>query len=723
MARRMLLANLGGFFAIALTLVPAPMAMAQITAVNKKPVLITADSLRSDRNRNEVVASGNVRITQGSRTVRADKVIYDQRARRITALGNVVIIEPGGEAIFGERMELTEDLHDGLIERFRLLFPDKTRVAANGARRTGGRRTEMAQVVFSPCKLCAADPASPPLWRIKARRVIHDQNTRDIEYRNAWLELYGVPVVYTPYMAHPDPAVYSRSGFLSPRVGGDRRSGVWIKTPYYWRISRDRDATVTPMITTRDRPGISVEYRQRFKNGAAVVDGSYVNTRRRDFQAQRIIDDGSRGHLSGKVRHDIGKHWRFGADGLWATDNTYLQRYKITNDQTLQSEARLEGFHGRDHTLLSMHHFQGLRADDRYRETPQALPYVEHEGFGRPYKHWGRWHFHFSSASLTRWEGTDSYRASTQLGWSLPYVHKSTGMKFLASVDLFADGYHVTEVGHHSAPRYTGFAGRLYPVARLGWRYPFVRELGNVRVIVKPRAALIASTSGLNSSKIPNEDSTGFEFDDINLFSIDRYPGKDRVDDGTRIVYGVNTIFLGNRGGQSEIFVGQSFQFAGGETFGSGSGLDRRLSDIVGQIKINPGRHFNLVYKFRVDAKDREIPRTEVTTFAGVPALNTSLSYLLFRSNTNSSEFPLREEIAFVVRSQVTRTWSIFGGSRHNLASDGGILKWQAGGQFKNECCTLRATISRSFTYDREIRPSTNFLVLLTLKHLGSFGY
>ncbi|MCY4238886.1 MAG: LPS assembly protein LptD [Rhodospirillaceae bacterium] len=723
MSRRILLANLVGLFAIALILVQASMVMAQITAANKKPVLITADSLQYDQKRNEVVASGNVQITQGNRTVRADKVIYNQRARRITALGNVVIVEPSGETIFGERMELTEDLHDGLIERFRLLFPDKTRVAANGARRTGGRRTEMAQVVFSPCKLCESDPASAPLWRIKARRVIHDRKTRDVEYRNAWLEVYGVPVAYTPYMAHPDPTVYSRSGFLAPRVGGDSRLGIWIKTPYYWRISRDRDATITPMITTRDWPAMLVEYRERFKNGAAVVDGSYVNTRRRDFQAQRIIDAGSRGHLSGEVRYDISKNWRFGANGLWTTDNTYLQRYKISNDQTLQSNAWLEGFHERDHTILSLHHFQGLREDDRYRETPQALPYVEHERFGMPYRDWGRWHFHFSSASLTRWEGPDSYRASTQLGWRLPYIHKSTGMKFLASVNLFADGYYVTEVGRHSASRHNGFEGRLYPVAKLGWRYPFVREMGNVRVIVKPRAALIASTSGLNSSKIPNEDSDGFEFDEINLFSINRYPGRDRVDDGTRFVYGVNTIFLGNRGGQSEIFLGQSYQLAGDETFGSGSGLDRKLSDIVGQIQINPGRYFNLVYKFRFDAKDQQMPRTEVTTFAGVPALNTSLSYLLFRRNMNSSEFPTREEIAFAVRSQVTRTWSIFGGSRHNLASDGGILKWQAGGQFKNECCTLQATISRSFTYDREIKPSTNFLILLTLKHLGSFGY
>jgi len=696
--------------------------MAQIGEAKKTPVLITADRLQYDQNRGEVIATGNVQITQGSRTVRADKVIYNQRAKRITALGNVAITEPGGETVFGKRMELTEDLRDGLIERFRLLFPDKTRVAANGARRTDGRRTEMAKVVFSPCKLCESDPTRPPLWRIKARRVVHDQQTRDISYRDAWLEVYGVPVLYTPYLSHPDPTVYSRSGFLSPIIGGGSQLGTWIKTPYYWRISRDKDATITPMVTTRERAAMFVEYRQRFKNGAAILNSSYTYVRRQDAQGRRISGNRSHGHLFGKIRYDINKYWRFGANGFWTTDDTYLRRYEISSKDTLHSKAWIQGFHGRDYTSLSVHHFQGLRVEDHYRETPLVAPYIEHERFGLPYKQWGRWHFRFSSASLTRWEGTDSYRASAKLGWRLPYIHKPTGMKFVASFNLFADGYYATEVGRPSVPRFTGFAGRLYPVAKLGWRYPFVRELGNVRLILEPRAALILSIAGLNSSNIPNEDSLEFEFDDTNLFSINRYPGRDRVDDGSRFVYGVNATFLGNRGGQSEIFLGQSVQFTGGQEFGSGSGLDRTLSDIVGRVRINPGRYFNLVYRFRFDVRRMKAQRNEVSLFAGVPALNTSLSYLMFESNQNTPTIPTRQEIAFGVKSQVTKTWSIFGGSRWNLAGNGGILNWQAGGQFKNECCTLRATVGQSFTRDRDIKPSTNFLVRLTFKHLGSVG-
>ena len=64
----------------------------------------------------------------------------------------------------------------------------------------------------------------------------------------------------------------------------------------------------------------------------------------------------------------------------------------------------------------------------------------------------------------------------------------------------------------------------------------------------------------------------------------------------------------------------------------------------------------------------------------------------------------------------------MFGGGRWNLGEDAGNLNWRVGGQFANECCTLRLTFGQNFTRDRDIRPSTDFLFRLGLKHLGQIG-
>lgn len=719
-----LLKRIGPAILLALALLPfgSPGALGQGAGTGKQPVVITADILRHDEQGGRIVATGNVQVTQGGRTVRADRVVYDRPAGRVTALGNVSIAEPGGETVFGDRVVLSEDLRDGVIERFRMLFPDGTRLAANGATRTGGGRTEMAKVVFSPCKLCEEDPNRAPLWRLKARRVIHDQKTRDIEYRDAWLEIYGLPVFYTPYFSHPDPTVERRSGFLAPTFGTGKQRGAWVKAPYYWRIDRSRDATLTPLISTLDNPALFAEYRERLEKGAVVLSGSYISTSHPNPEVRPAFGDRSRGHFFGKFRYDIDKYWRFGADGNWSADDTYLRRYDVANADSLESSVWLEGFHDRNYTVFRLHHFQGLRVDDNYRRTPLVAPYIEHERFGVPFRMPGRWHFRFSTANLTRLEGTDSYRTSINLGWRLPHIHKPTGLKFVGKLDLFADGYYVAEVERPGAANFNGFAGRFHPVAELEMRYPLVRELGNVRLVVEPRAALIGTTSSLNTSKIPNEDSIDFELDDANLFSANRYPGRDRVDDGSRFVYGVNAAFLGNRGGQSELFLGQNIQFAGSRDFDPGSGLRNTISDLVGRLRINPGQYLDMVYRFRLHPGNFDAQRNEVTMFAGVPALNASGSYLLFKSHNTGGDMPSREEMAFTIRSRATKQWTIFGGGRWNLGEGAGNLNWQVGGQFGNECCTLRLTLGQSFTRDRDIRPSTDFLFRLGLKHLGRIG-
>lgn len=696
--------------------------LAQTTDNFKRSFLITAEKLSQDRRRGVVVATGDVQITQGDRTVRADRLIYDEQTGQITAFGNVSIVEPRGEIVFGKRVQISGDFQDGTIERFRMLFPDKTRIAATGARRRAGRRTEMTNVVFSPCKLCKEDPTTPNLWRIKARRVIHDGEARNIEYHDAWLEIYGFPVFYTPILSHPDPTVYSRSGFIVPEVGAQRPLGTWIKLPYYWRISEDSDATLAPLISSQQNPVLFAEYRQRYKKGSAIVAGSYTYARRENTSVRPVLEGQSRGHIFGKIRYDIDSNWRFGANSNWTTDDTFLRLYDVSNADSLHSSVWFEGFHNRSYTQLRLHHFQGLREEDSYRATPLVAPYVEFERIGSPERQLGRWHFRFSTANLTRWEGTDSYRASVNLGWRLPYIHKPTGVTLAAALDMHADGYYLAESGRPDSSQFTGFSNRIHPVAELDIRYPFVRELGNVRAIMEPRVSLISTFRGLNDAIIPNEDSVDVEIDDANLFLANRFPGRDRVDEGSRLVYGFNTVFLGNRGGQSELFLGQSLELGSSREFEPASGVQGSVSDLVGRLRVNPGRYLDLVYRFRFHPDEIEPKRNEVSLFAGVPALNLSFNYLNVRRRGMTDGLPTRDELSFTTRSQVTKTWSVFGGGRWNLAEAAGNLNWQLGGQFKNECCTLRITGGQSYVRDRDIRPSTYVLFRLSLKHLGAIG-
>ena len=229
----------------------------------KSPVLFSAEELSHDQDLGIIVARGKVEMTQDQRTLMADVVSYNQRTNTATASGNVSILEPTGDVIFAEYVELQDGLREGFVRNVRMLMTDGGRMAGNDATRTGGNRTELDQGVYSPCDLCKTDPTRAPVWQIRAARVIHDQERKIVQYRDASMEIMGIPVAYSPYFSHPDPTVKRQSGFLAPTIGVKTDLGGFAKIPYYFVLTDSMDLTFEPVITTKQGIVLGGEFRQQ----------------------------------------------------------------------------------------------------------------------------------------------------------------------------------------------------------------------------------------------------------------------------------------------------------------------------------------------------------------------------------------------------------------------------------------------------------------------------
>ena len=142
----------------------------------REPLLFSAQDLNYDNRLNIVIARGHVEISQAGRTVFADVISYNQNTDSVIASGHVTLVEPSGDNISGNYVELTNDLHDGFIKDIRILMADRSRAAANYGRRTNGNWTELRQAIYSPCDVCVKDPAEAPTWQLKAERIDHDQH-------------------------------------------------------------------------------------------------------------------------------------------------------------------------------------------------------------------------------------------------------------------------------------------------------------------------------------------------------------------------------------------------------------------------------------------------------------------------------------------------------------------------------------------------------------------
>lgn len=688
------------------------------------PALLSADRVSYDEELGIVVASGHVEISQEDRVLRADTVTYNQRTDTVTASGNVSLAEPTGEVLFGNFFELTGGLKDGVAQDFRLLLTDKSRFAAAGARRSGGTITDMAKGVYSPCELCKDDPERAPLWQIKAARIVHDESEHEVYYQDAALEMYGVPVAYTPYFSHPDPTVKRKSGFLAPTYGSDSRLGAFTRIPYFWVLDNDKDATIAPIFTTKEGAVFDGEYRERWGSGKIDLEGSITNPGARDEFANSKPGDQLRGHVHGDGIFNLDENWRTGFDASRETDDTYLRRYKVLYrpPTVLTSNGYVEGFFGRSYNALNAWTFQDTRQAVRIKNLPNVAPIYDFNYVSEAGSHGQRWRVDANALNLFRPSGVDSRRLSQRTEWELPYT-SAIGELYTLTLSLETDGYatqhNVTADNPAGDPESTG---RALPQGKFEWRYPWARQDGTVQEIIEPRAAFIAGPQARNSSLIPNEDSLDFEFDDENLFSLNPFPGVDRVEGGERIVYGLSAGAYGAKGGGTSAFLGQQYRFHKDDTFGPTSGLQDNLSDYVGRLQIRPLNYVDLTYRFRLSKRDLAPRRTEVLGRVGPSFLWVGVNYLSLTQDVPGRGLTTVNQIGGNVNARFTDYWSATAGGVRDLQLEENRSIY-LGVNYNDECFTLTVRAVRSFAVDRDVKPSNTFLVQLIYKHLGDVSF
>lgn len=700
-------------------LLGATAARAQETANAPPPVVLRADEVTYDKAQGIVTATGKVEVAQGERILLADKVIYDENTDKVIASGNVTLLEPSGEVVFADYVELKDEMRDGLVRDIRILFSDDSRFAANGAIRTGGTRTELTKAVFSPCRLSPFNPERAPLWQIKAVKVVHDTTTKDIEYTDAFFEVFGLPVAYTPYFSHPDPSVKRRSGFLPPRYSSGSRLGLSVEVPYFFNIAPNRDFTFAPIFTTKEGVVLSGEYRHRTKDGTFQLAASVTRPRRRGANGELIGGRQTRGHVLGAGRFDLGERWRWGFDVARATDDTYLRRYRFSSQDTLTSRLFLEGFDGRSYTAVNGYAFQGLKQEDDPGQTPLVLPIAEYKFVGEPGRYGDYLTADLNFMNLTRTEGADSRRLSAKGAWRLPYLDRFGGI-YALTASLRGDLYWVDNGTGPNADKGNELTGRIVPQLALDWRLPLVRRQGTIRQVIEPVASFAISPYGGNPSDIPNEDSQDFEFDDTNLLSLNRFTGLDRVEGGPRLSYGLRMGVYGQSGGRSTAFIGQSFRLKTDSTFGVNSGLDEKLSDFVGRVTISPNSYLDLAYRFRLDSDNFSSKRSEVELVAGPSWLRLNLGFLSLDVPPEglASEIGKREEIRANVRAKLDRYWSVSAFNRRDLTKDR-TIDMGVGVLYEDECLLFSSRLTRRFNEDRDVQPETLLQFTVTLKHLG----
>ncbi len=695
-----------------------------------EPVTFTADQVEYDREHALVIARGHVEAWQNDHILRADEVTFNRNTGTAAAKGNVVLLEPDGEVLFADYAEMTQNMREAVLKDMRALLAENGKLAANGARRTAGVINEMSKVVYSACDLCKDDPSAPPLWQVRASSAIQDLEHKRIEYENAVLQMYGVPVAYFPYLSAPDPSVKRASGLLIPSAGVSSHLGAFATAPYYWVIDDQSDATITPVITSRAGPQLEAEYRRRFNNGFLQFNGT-----------AGYLDRSPQGTISTKGQFSYDDTWRWGFDVNRGSSADYIRNFRVGDAyrgdaNILPSQLYAEGFGEGAYARLDTKFYQGLGGSVSSSRLPVVLPRYEYSYFGRPDAWGGRLSLDAGAFNVMRTDGTDTRRANLSTSWERPFTGR-LGDLWKVTLHTDAVGYDASQFDQQ--PNFGTHArvdtARVLPQAAVDVRWPFMRDSGSWGIqVIEPMLQLVVAPRVGDSqwNRYPNEDSLDVELTDANLFGFNRFSGVDRLEGGVRLNAALKgTWYLG--GTTFDGFVGQSYRTAKDTSFPQYSGLRDQVSDIVARATFSPTTWLDLTYRTRLDHRTMQTRMADAVVSVGVPKFRVNAGYIYTTYDPytlyDQAPPPPAGSVYYRPRDEITlgasSTWGHYrvgAYARRNLSTNQMVVMG-ANAAYEDECFIFDVILYRRYTSINNDNGSTAVLLQFTLKTIGQFGY
>ena len=747
----------------------------------QEQMLVRAEVINYDYTNERVSAVGNVQLYYGASTLEADRVIYDQKTKRLHAEGNVRLMQPDGTVTYGEIMDLSDDLRDGFVDSLRIDAPEQTRFAGSRDDRSENF-TVFHNGVYTACEPCKDDPRKPPKWQVKAMRIIHDQGEKMMYFEDARLEMVGVPIAYLPFFSAPDPTVTRKTGFLIPTYSHSSVYGYGAAVPFYWAIAPDYDATITPLITSKQGPLLQGEFRQR------LIDGSYSIRGTGLFQLDKdvFLNGGNptpgyrdwRGSLESTGQFKLSDQWVWGWDGTLLSDKTYFFDYKL--QQGLQSsnfnfigltpdaaisQAYIAGRGERSYFDARALYFYGYSVFDDQKQLPVVHPVVDHDYTFKYPIFGGELATRSNLTSLSRDSANfdpinqqavlggqclpmtadptvktpancllrgvpgDYNRFSNETTWRRTIID-ANGQMFTPFLTMRTDAASIKVFDQPGVSNYIPVGqsdlGRVMPTAGIEYRYPLIAVQSWGTQTIEPIAQLIFRPNESHVGAFPNEDAQSLIFDDSNLFKVNKFSGWDRVEGGGRANVGVEYTAQFNKGGNVSFLFGQSYLLYGQNSFalpsttntGLDSGLDTKASDYVARLTYQPNSLLAFTSRFRFDHESLALQRAELETTASFGRWTTSVLYGSYAPQPDIGFPNWRDGILGTARFKLTPEWVLLGAARYDLIAHK-VSQTQIGLGYVDDCLILALNYITDYAYAGSVSVNHSVMMQISLRTLG----
>ncbi|MCB1312944.1 MAG: LPS-assembly protein LptD [Sedimentitalea sp.] len=658
-----------------------------------EPALLVADQVYVTAER-QLVAEGNVEALQGDIRLQASRITFDRASGKLTIDGPIRIDQGGSVTVLATSAELDSGLQNGLLAGARLVLDQQLQLASLQMTRVGGRYSQLYKTAVTSCHVCA--DGRPPLWQIRARKVIHDQQERQLYFEDAQFRVLDVPILYLPRLRLPDPTLERARGFLIPAIRTTSQLGTGLRLPYFIPLGPSRDLTLSPYISPKTKT-LDFRYRQAFRTGDIAFEGAFT---RDDLQP-----GDNRGYLFGTGSFDLARDFQLNFDIQTVSDNSYLVDYGLPDLDRLQSDIELIRVKRDTYFGTGLIYYESLRDSEQDSTLPTRVADAAYQkrffpkGIGGEARLTLDLHGHQRDSSEDIL-GRDIARATADIDWRRNWV-LGPGLRADWLIGLAADSFAIRQDSTYP-PEVT----RLTPRTALSLRYPLTRTAANGVVhVLEPIAQL--GWSQVNGSDVPNDESGFVEFDQGNLLSLSRFPAPDRREDGAAFVYGLNWSAYAPAGWQASAGIGQVFRQDADPSFTASSGLAGTSSDLLlsGQVILDNG----LALTGRgLLAGDFSFSKAELRGDWIAERARISGSYVYLDSDPAEAREDALSEIWFDSAYQINPNWTASANLRYDTSTDQPI-RAGIGVIWRNECVTVDVSLNRRYTSSASVEPSTDF--------------
>jgi len=588
--------------------------------------------------------------------------------------------------------------------------------------------TTVSKGVFTTCKR-RKDKKCPP-WIIEAKEASHDKNKKTIYYKNAWLKIYDVPILYYPFFFHPDPTVTRQSGFLTPQIGEHQTLGSSAYIPYFYVINDEEDLTFRPRFFNNNKNTFQAEYRRVTQKSNHILDLSITE----GHKSSSDEDKDNRSHFFSNSIIDLDTSF-FDVSNLEiqlqkVSNNTYLKLFDLTSPlfgESLSSKG-----------ISTLNSFVNLTANRDDLDFEVSAEIYEKLDKGNS----DRYEFIFPSYNLTKdidkFENLygsllfdssgsqhlyDTNVKETQIINNLLYSSEdnflNNGIKNNYNLLL----KNVNSHGKNSTTFKNKSEYELLSTFIFETSYPLLREGVGFNNYLTPKVSFRYSPNNMK-----NLSSSSSRINMTNIFEIDRLGFSDTVESGQSLTIG--TEYKKSRKEEEydendednilpvdvlELSLASVFRDKINEDIPTSSSIGNKSSNVVGHIGLSPNKFFSTSYNFSADNNLDQLKYSDLSADLTVNNFVTSFKYIEesddagddhYWKNTTSYNFNESNSISYSTRRNKKIDLTEF----YNLIYE-----------YKNDCLTAAIEYNKEYYTDSDIKPTEQLFFSLTIVPLGAY--